>query len=226
MAVPIVKTSLSSYAAGTEANPVLHPTGFQVTMGFVEYLAAQGYCFVGEGAFGEFIQSETGADNQDIALDEPSFYMEIPGGITVIPLYVAVCFEEGTGTDNILALVTGSNAVGNLAVTGGGTVSVNNLRTDNPRASVVACDIQDESAATGELTAVLTTPRVLWIWSSPSDMETLAPRANPEFKPAHLTAIVGPGCLAFYSHGITTPAQFRMTMYWAEVPSGLLTQTI
>ena len=230
MAEPKVVTTLSAATAGTEKSPVLHATGAQVTMDYIEYLAAQGYVFVGgtgaqtANSLAAMVVCEVGADNQDVDLTQPSFFFNVPDGTTVIPLFANVVVEVGTGTDNIMAIVAGANTTDGY--TSGGSLAVNprNLRTDNPRASTVTTYAEDEGAA--DLVVVTpTSPRVLWLWSSPTSVIGGDPFII-EWKPEHLTSIVGPGTFNFYCHSIATAANIKATFYWAELPNGLVTQTI
>lgn len=230
MAEPTVVTTLGSAVAGTESSPVLHPMGFQVTMGYIEFLAAQGYVFVGgtgaetANTLAAMAVCEVGADNQDIDLLEPSYFFDVPAGVTVIPLFANVVIEVGTGTDNILAIVAGANTAAAYASGGSLAVQPRNLRTDNPRASVVTPYAEDEGSA--DLTILTpTSPRVLWVWSSPTD----ATGGDPfviEWKPAHLSPIVGPGTFNFYCHAIGTAMNIKATFYWAEFENGLIKQAV
>ncbi len=225
MAVAKVRTALGVKGAGLEANPVLHASGVKVRMDWREYLALEGYVFISaSNNLGNFELGETGADNQDIDLLEPSFMFDIPKGITVIPMWANVALEVDAGvpTDVIMAIVAGSNEV----YSSGGTAALAalNARTDGPRGSTVR-NLFAVGESGGDITAgTMNLPKVLWIWSSPTDPVTVNPYII-EFKPEHQMAIVGPGCFCFYCHSITAnEQQFRATFAWAELPTGLVSQ--
>ncbi len=205
-----------------EANPILHASGVKVKMDYLEYLALAGYIFTAATSnLGNFELGETGADNQDIDLLEPSFMFDVPKGLTVAPLYASAAFEVVTGTDNILALVVGSNEV--YSSGGSAALAVQNARTDSPRASKVR-NLYAVGESGGDITAgVMVSPKPLWAWSSPTDATDGDPFAV-EFRPEHLTWIVGPGCLCFYCHSITTEAKYRANFAWAEIETGLISQ--
>ncbi len=218
MAEPTVATILGP----RRVSPVLHASGVKVKMDYREYLAQAGYVFTSaSNNLGSYDRGETGADNQDVELTEPGFCFDIPKGLTVIPLWANVAFEVITGTDNILAIVVSENTAFN---TGGiAALAVQNTRTDNPRASAVTNLRATGESPTDITLDTLVAPRVLWVWSSPTDGTDGDP-FKVEWKPEHLTHIVGPGCFAFYSHAITTETNYRATFAWAEIPSGLVIQ--
>ncbi len=222
MAEPLVASTLSAEAAGTELAPLLHPTGVPVQMDWIDYLTMQGYVFTSaSNNLGNFELGETGDDNQDIDPLEPSYMFDVPTGITVIPLWANVAFEVITGTDTILAAVSCENE----AYSSGGTaaLAVQNARTDAPRTSGVK-NIFAVGESSGDITAAtLVAPRTLWMWSSPTDATGTDPFIV-EWRPAVHSYIVGPGSFLFYCHAIGTEASFRATFSWAEVPSALITQ--
>ncbi len=232
MAEPLVVTTLSAGKAGDELPPVLHPTGAQVSMKYLEYLAAAGYCFVGgtgvetSSTLATFALCEVGADNQDVDLTQPSYFFNVPAGTTVIPLFANVVFEEegGAPTDTILSIVHGANTASGYTSGGSLAVTPKNMRTDNPRATTVVPYAEDEGTA--DLVVVTpTSPRILWVWSSPTDYDGGDPFIA-DFVPAHLSHIVGPGTFNFYAHSIAAAVHIKAVFYWAELPNSLVTQAV
>lgn len=150
----------------------------------------------------------------------PDANIDVPLGMTVIPVYVDLNITAATGTVNHFWVQVNGNLTGNGTSTAGPTV-FNNRLGDQPFASRVTTRQQYTVAGTaftnaielfhiqniGPVSATSATP---WSWTYDFLTKGI------------ITPVVGPASISLYSVATTTAASFQYRITWIEIPSSTI----
>lgn len=185
-----------------------------------DLFALQGRMFnVFQGTLGTAI-AMADANAAGIVITIPTFRFTVPTGYTVFPhRFNASLLMVATAIDNELAIVY-SETDSFTSATGSTVLTPKNLRTDNPRSSVVTNCV---TFAAGDLVeAALTNVRAIYQQCWPLDM-TFGTSYNSDITIDvvwdDLIPIVGPASVLVYISGKTEARTGYFGMEWAEIPT-------
>jgi hypothetical protein len=155
----------------------------------------------------------TGEESYDAT--HPSILIDIPNGVTFIPVHVDICYEDAGGADNYI--IIGCDDVNLYSSGGTGTKvsSCNNLRTDNPHSSAVT------AAYTGDNQMTITDPgaseRTLFSYVNAFKDAATSPPMQVVWEPKSPPVLVGPASFYAYCYGASGP-EFSFSIQWVELP--------
>lgn len=146
----------------------------------------------------------------------PDANIDVPVGVTIIPVYASLNLTAAAGTVNSAWIQVNANLTGNGTSTAG-PVPINTRITDQPFTSRVVTRQAYTVAGTAPTTsfelakisnaaaASAATPWE-WTWSFINNARLAMP-------------IVGPASVSFYSVATTTASTFQLRVFWIELPS-------
>jgi hypothetical protein len=144
----------------------------------------------------------------------PGIAVVVPEGAVMIPVHFDICFEEAAGTDNYI--IIGCDE-GDLGVSGGTAVSAcNNLRTDNPHASVISTKLASDTAIA--MTDPGATERTLFTYVNAHADATTSPPIQVVWEPKAPPVLVGAATFYVYVYAATTAPEFSFSLQWVELP--------
>ena len=144
----------------------------------------------------------------------PGLAAVVPEGVVMIPFHFDICFEEAAGTDNYI--IIGCDE-GDLGVSGGTAVSAcNNLRTDNPHASVITTKLGASAAVA--MTDPGATERTLFTYVNAWADNTGSPPIQVVWEPKAPPVLVGAATFYAYVYATTTAPKFSFSLQWIELP--------
>lgn len=190
-----------------EAEIRLNKTGATVTKGWLEQGVSDGCVYVIQQATPDTLLTGSAT----YAATDPAIIFTVPKGVTVIPHYLMVSFEDTTDSDNY---VTVGFAPQDLYISGGlASSTANNLNTSDPRKSNIS-DIFN-----GDTAIVMKDPagneRICYTKCVPFvDINTSEPYIA-EWKPSVPPVLVGPATFFTYIYGQTAP-EFQFTLQYSE----------
>ena len=202
---------LPAYLEGRSKPFRLNKRGELVVSDWLQQAALDGYCFnVAEATPDTLLTGDVG-----YVATRVGFLLSVPSGVTVFPYWVNVAIEDSAGTDNYIIIGCDDSI---LYASGGTTAcsTINNVRTDNPRASVCTAYNSDNEL-------IITDPgaseRILFTWHNAfADVATDDPRVIV-WEPLLIPKLVGPASFFFYSSATGTAQEFNFSVQWAEIPT-------
>ena len=150
----------------------------------------------------------------------PSILMDIPEGVTFIPVHVDVCFEDAGGADNYIIIGADDANLYSAGGSGAGDSACNNLRTDNPYASAIS------ATYTGDTQLTITDPgaseRILYSYVNQFKDAATSPPIQVIWEPKSPPVLVGPASFFIYCYGASAP-EFSYSIQWVELPKDATT---
>jgi hypothetical protein len=185
----------------------------RVEIPWVQALSLEGRVF--SAAFGT---GTTGVSGKTaFTTGSPDANIDVPQGITIIPIYVDMNVVAAAGTVNHFWLQINANLTGN-GTSSAGPTPVNLRITDAPFTSRVTTRQAYTVAGTAPTTsmelmhlqnAVAASTSTPWSWTYPQG-------------PIFLPPVTGPASISFYSVATTTAASFQLRVVWVELPSSVV----
>jgi len=212
--------SYSNWSEGQDRPARENRRGELVTANNYQQFVMDGRVFVSNGGSGTTPITFAGAYDADA----PDFFLNVPIGITVIPLRVQVIYDA-VGTEATMEIIGLYSNTGDSSATGtAGTIM--NMRTDNPRVSSCAVTVAVDAAGITDPNAGVFAE--FWRYARPLT-DTVATTENDRlplvfdwsaFRDGPAPVIVGnsPGaCLAVYA--ASQAGTGFITVEWVEIPT-------
>ena len=150
----------------------------------------------------------------------PSILIDIPDGVTFIPVHLDICYEDAAGTDNYIIVGADDVALYSSGGTGTKVSTCNNIRTDNPHASAVTAVYTGDNQLT--ITDPGATERILFSYVNAFADATTSPPIQVIWEPKSPPVLVGPASFFVYCYGSTAP-EFSFSVQWVELPKDATT---
>lgn len=193
--------------------PALSRQGALITQDWIVQAILEGH-----GYTTQIGDATTQTDFAETAYDEdqPQFALRVPDGTTVLPLSLIISLEDAAGTDNLVALSTTTNDIGNGTST---ALTVSPLRAGTNISETSQCTARSLYTANATAATGLREFR-RWVFPFANEADTLPYVARWSIREdAAIPVLVGPATLQAHVIATSTAPQGFLDAAWLELPT-------